>query len=71
MDAIISFFDYIVDIFSNLWNLIVGLINGITMLLSALMQISRSTTSGWMPTAVASVAICGLTLLLVLRFLGR
>lgn len=71
MYAIISLFEYIADIFANFWNFIVGLINGITMLLSALMQISRSVTSGWMPTAVASVAICGLTFLLVLRVLGR
>lgn len=71
MDAIISIFEYIADCFVNLWNLVVGFINGLTMLFSASIQISRSTTSGWMPTAVASVAICGLTFLLVLRVLGR
>lgn len=71
MDAIVSFFEYIVDVIANLWNLLVGFINGITMFSSALWSISRSTTSGWMPTTVASVAICGLTLVIVCRCFGR
>lgn len=71
LEAIVEAIKNALDPLLFVWNLIVGLLNGLLVFLDTLLSITDSFARGWIPSSIAGIVLTSVTLVVVLRIIGR